>query len=272
MKASIVSTVVAAVIFFGFVPLAKSDCSNPNSILNGTYGWQAEGLLNDGSGKTRIGRFAPLVQNGYLTFDGNGNFSGIHDTSLGGHFIPHTDSGTYAVNSDCTTGTIRFATGIHFVMSFVITSGQEVKVGSAATGGVDAGALRLMESTPCSTSSISGNSYGYGTHGLVLVAKQRNIQRIGGFEPFSDVGQISFAADGTVSGLDSESLGGVVLSSLPIAGTYSVNSDCTGSITLTIGGVDQSWDLVILQGAGQITFLSTVNGVVWGGTLTKIAQ
>jgi hypothetical protein len=46
---------------------ASSTCSNPNSILNATYGWLAEGMLAAGNFKApKIGDFIPLVQVGYI--------------------------------------------------------------------------------------------------------------------------------------------------------------------------------------------------------------
>ncbi|HZQ68042.1 MAG TPA: hypothetical protein VFA68_05930 [Terriglobales bacterium] len=90
-----------------------------------------------------------------------------------------------------------------------------------------------------------------------------------GIEPRNDAGQISFAADGSVSGVDNVNLGGVVIASQPVVGTYTVNSDCTGATIMTIAGVDQSWDFVILQGGSQVIFIETPSGVVWAGTITK---
>ena len=271
MKPSILCTVVAvAFLFVGLAPGASGSCTNPNSILNATYGWQGESLLAAGNTHApKVGDFLPLVQVGHLTFDGNGNFSGAHDTAGGGSLSPHVDSGTYSVNSDCTTGTISFATGIGFTMSIVITSGgQEIKYVSATTGGVNSGTLRLMAAAPCSAGILNGNSYGYATHGL-LASAGNGFPRIGGFVPFSNAGQISFNSDGSVSGVDNVNLGGVFSPGQPIAGTYSVNSDCTGTTTMTIAGVDRSWNFVILQDADQIIFITTKSGVLWSGTLTK---
>ena len=271
IRLSMMCTVVGVVLLFvGHPPQANSACTNPNSILNATYGWQGESLLAAGNTHApKVGDFLPLVQVGHLTFDGNGNFSGAHDTAGGGSLSPHVDSGTYSVNSDCTTGTIFFATGIGFTMSIVITSGgQEIKYVSATTGGVNSGTLRLMAAAPCSAGILNGNSYGYATHGL-LASAGNGFPRIGGFVPFADAGQISFVADGSVSGADNVNLGGVVIPGRPIAGTYSVNSDCTGTTTMTIAGVDNSWHFVILQGADQIIFVATPTGYVWAGTLTK---
>jgi hypothetical protein len=274
MKRSAICTVLGVVLLFLGLPLrASSACTNPNSILDATYGWLAEGMLAAGNSKApKIGDFIPLVQVGYITFDGNGNFSGAHDTSLGGALVPHLDSGTYSVNSDCTTGTISFATGIGFTVNIVITSGgQEIKFVSATTGGVTPGTLRLAAVAPCSASALSGKSYGYAAHGLVGAGSGNSFRRVGGFVPFADEGQISFGADGTISGVNNANFGGVVMPGQPVAGTYIVNSDCTETVTMTIAGVDASWHFVVLQGAEQIIFIATPSGYVWGGTLTGIS-
>jgi len=158
MKPSIVCTFVAVVFLFaGLAPRASGSCANPNSILNAAYGWQGEALLANGNTKApKIGDYVPLVQNGHLTFDGNGNFSGAHDTNLGGELVSHIDSGTYSVNSDCTTGTVSFSTGVGFRMCFVITSGgHEIRYVSATVGGVNFGTLRLLPAAPCSVSTLS---------------------------------------------------------------------------------------------------------------------
>jgi hypothetical protein len=56
--------------------------------------------------------------------------------------------GTYSVNSDCTTGTVSFATGVGFTMSIVVTDGgQEIKYVDANTGNINSGTLRLMAAT-----------------------------------------------------------------------------------------------------------------------------
>jgi hypothetical protein len=271
MKKTIVCTLVALVfLFVGLAPRASGTCTNPNSVLHATYGWEGHALGANGNTKTpKIDDFVPFVQVGHLTFDGNGNFSGAHDTNQGGGLLPHLDSGTYRVNSDCSTGTISFATGVGLRMNIVITSGgQEIKYLGANTGNINSGTLRLMAAS-CSASILSGNSYGYATDGLVGAGGSNSFPRVGGFVPFAHGGQISFGADGSISGVDNASFGGVLMPSQPVAGTYSVNSDCTGTTTMTIGGVDSSWHFVILQSAGQIIFVATPIGYVWAGTVTS---
>jgi hypothetical protein len=270
MKPSIVCTLVAVVfLFVGLAPRASASCNNPNSVLHATYGWEGHALGAAGTTNApKVGDFAPYVQVGQITFDGNGNFSGSHDTNEGAGVLPHADLGTYSVNSDCTTGTISFTTGIGFNMSIVITSrGQEIKYVGANTGAINSGTMRLMAAS-CSASILSGNSYGYSTDGFVA-AGNGNGPHVGGFVAFAHAGQISFGTDGSISGVDNASFGGVLMPGQAIAGTYTVNSDCTGTTTITIAGADSSWHFVILQDAGQIIFVATPIGYVWAGTLTK---
>jgi hypothetical protein len=273
MKRSITCTIFAVFLLFGGLPLRASGiCTNPNSILHATYGW--EGHVLGAAGTTqgaKIGAFLPFVHFGYFTFDGNGNFSGAHDTNFGGGLLPHVDSGTYSVNSDCTTGTISFTTGAGIRLSIVITSGgQEIKFVGANPNIVESGTLRLMAAS-CSASILSGSSYGYATDGLIAAGDGNSFPRVGGFVPFTHGGQISFGADGSISGVDNASLGGVLMPGQSVSGTYSVNSDCTGTATMTIGGVDASWHFVVLEGAEQIIFIATPTGYVWAGTLTAIS-
>jgi hypothetical protein len=270
MKPSIICAVVGVVfLFVGFPTRAKSTCTNPNSILNATYGWEIEeGLIAAGATPgPKVGDFFPFATTGHLTFDGNGNVSGAHDTDFAGTFFHIVDSGTYTVNSDCTTGTITIPNDGLTLNIVIVGGGQEVKLTSATAGRVFSGSLQLVAPT-CSVSILNGSSYGYATHGLTTPVVA-GFPRIGGFVPFSNTGQISFKADGSLSGVDNVNLGGVFIPGLPIAGTYSVKSDCTGTTTMTIAGNNHSWNFVILEGADHIIFVAAESGFVWSGTLAK---
>ena len=270
MKTSIIYAVVGVFcLFLGLPPQAKSSCTN--SILNASYGWEIEqGLIAAGNTPgPKVGDFFSLATTGHLTFDGSGNLSGAHDTDFGGIFFHVVDSGTYSVNADCTTGTLAIPADGLTLSIVILGGGQEIIFTSATARRVFSGTLRLMASPTCSASTLGGNSYAFATRGLVVATVAVGFPRIGGFVPFSNAGQISFNSEGSVSGVDNVNLGGVFSPGQPIAGTYSVNSDCTGTTTMTIAGVDRSWNFVILQDADQIIFITTKSGVLWSGTLTK---
>ncbi len=272
MKLSAICAIAAAIVLFAGASQAQSSCPNPNSVLNGTYGRQLEGMVAAGNTSPAA---APIVQVGYMTFDGYGTVSGEHDTSFGGGVIPHSDPGTYSVNPDCTTGTIFFAYN-GTSLSFVITGGgEEIKLlytslTPAGMGAVTPGRLRRMGLTSCSSATLSGKSYGYSTHGLIGSGVSDAFPRVGGFVPFADDGQMSFLADGTVTGADNASISGLLIFGQQITGTYTVNADCTGTTNMTIGGVDRSWHFVIVEGGNEVIFIGTPSGLVWTGTLDLI--
>jgi hypothetical protein len=272
MKRSIIYA-VAGVVFFllAIPPHTRGACpNNPNSILNATYGWEIEdGLIAAGiTPRPKVGDFFPFATTGHLTFHGDGNLSGAHDTDFGGAFFHIVDLGFYTVNPDCITGTISIPTDGLTMSIVIVGGGQEIEFTSATSGRVFSGTLQRVATAPCSASTLSGKSYGFATHGLTTMVAV-GFPRIDGFVPFSNTGQISFNADGSVSGVDNVNLGGVFIPGLPIGGTFSVNPDCTGTATLTIAGNNHSWNFVILEGADHIIFVAAESGFVWSGTLTK---
>src|SRR5579872_6505486 len=224
----------AFVVLVGLAPLAAASCPNPNAVLNGTYGRLVEGLSGSGVAPAPhvTADFIPLVQVGFVTFDGNGNISGEHDSSLGGTLFPHNESGTYSVNSDCATGTLSFdnkSTSINFVIT---NGGAEIKLVYTQPGAVAPGTLRAMGTAACSAATLSGKTFGYAAHGLIGNGSSSSFPRSDGFFPFADSGSISFQNDGSLSGAENANIGGVLALNRPIVGTYSVNANCTGATTM----------------------------------------
>ena len=119
----------------GIATTAKAQgpqCSNAS--LQGTYAQKGTGVITappDMAG--------PLANVGTLTFDGNGNVTGVLVNSLNGTTVQTTETGTYKVNSDCTgTYTVQLAPlGITTNAFFVIgDSLNEIQIISTDPGGV----------------------------------------------------------------------------------------------------------------------------------------
>jgi len=68
--------------------------------LAGTFGFTTTGVLILPTGAVPVGAV------GVITFDLNGNASGSQDRSVGGAFAHETLSGSFTINSDCTTSLI----------------------------------------------------------------------------------------------------------------------------------------------------------------------
>ena len=106
--------------------------------------------------------------------------------------------------------------------------------------------------TGCSVASLVG-SYGYSLRFYFDNAGNTN---------FFSASRI-FTADGqgNTTGHESDSFSGQILQGDPIAGTYSVNSDCSGSITtnsMTSGSA--SYDFVLTNGLSQLQLVETDSG------------
>ena len=116
---------------------ADKGCSN--SYIKGTFAFKATGSMISPTGIFLLD--VVFVQ----TFDGNGALTATGVQSHNGDILQVTQTGTYAVNSDCTgTYTVKVAPiGATVQFFFVIAdSGNELKVISTNSGLVLAGTAR----------------------------------------------------------------------------------------------------------------------------------
>jgi hypothetical protein len=131
MKRSIIAKTFAttAVAALGLVvtPTAKADnrgCSN--ATLKGAFSQKGTGFIT-----TPPSTAGPMANVGTFIFDGNGAVTGTLINSLNGNIVPATETGTYAVNPDCTgTYTVQISPlGITGHAFFVIDdSGNELQI------------------------------------------------------------------------------------------------------------------------------------------------
>ncbi len=78
-----------------------------------------------------------------------------------------------------------------------------------------------VQARPCSNATVAGE-YGYVATGSLVFPT--------GVIPVAGVGLITEHEDGTLSGMQTRSLGGVITHEV-LKGTFTTNSDCTGTIT-----------------------------------------
>ena len=123
----------------------------------------------------------------------------------------------------------------------------------------------------CSDSRVAGE-WGYSGTGTLFLPPNDPAP-----VPFAIVGRWTLDAEGNVSGTQTSSLGGTTSEDM-LTGTATVNSDCTG--TLTVGIYDKGalarmavWALVYVDGArevrGILTSLVLPNGVSLPAVLTS---
>jgi len=112
----------------------------------------------------------------------------------------------------------------------------------------------------CGVYTLRG-SYLFATHGWNIVG--------GVAQPKAIVEGIDFNGDGTlVSPFATVSINGTILHSSGSLGTYTVNTDCTGTVSFTGGA---SFDIFVEQNGKQLWMIQTGPGSpVFEGTATRV--
>jgi hypothetical protein len=138
-------------------------------------------------------------------------------------------------------------------------------IGAAMMFGVSEKTKADAAQAPCGVHTLRG-SYVFNAHGWDIVG--------GVAVPKAIVEGIDFNGDGTlVSPFATVSINGTILHGSGVAGSYTVNEDCTG--TLTFPGI-ASFDIFVQPGDGkQIWMIQTGPAVpgppVFEGTATKVS-
>jgi len=247
---------------------AQSGCSN--SSLRGTYGFQIKGTI--------VG-LGPIAGVARLIFDGAGNFTQTDNVTVNGFpIVPNRPgSGTYNVNADC-TGTQTLNTGGQVLhTTFVLAeNGKEVFDVVTDPNLVITGvgkAVNLVDdnedddSSPfgCSLTTIRG-AYATSTTGSIIFA--------GPVGAVADVGKITFYGNGGVSQTSAVSLNGVIIPNRSsLSGSYTMNRDCTGDISLVLPGpsgtITSSSHLVLVHNGEELLTINTGVGRVLPGIATR---
>jgi hypothetical protein len=80
--------------------------------------------------------------------------------------------------------------------------------------------------------------------------------------PFAAVGVSTYDGQGNFTLTGTVSFNGTITRGLSGSGTYTVNSDCTGSQTFGTGPNASHFDFVISPNGREITYIQTDNGAV----------
>jgi hypothetical protein len=207
---------------------------------------------------------------GMITFDGKGNANAWSTIVAGGTSFTKTLTGTYTVNSDG-SGTIT------------LPGAQIVFVANSVAGGHVKGA-QFIENC---TSVGSGN---YAIAGIVLAAqatKFSNASLKGSYSfltnlwtanvstnEFAMVGVLTFNGGGTVTGSYTSMTDGAAQTGT-LAGTYTVNSNGSGTITFTAGSTAQfaitldSTEAKVAHGVQLLQTNDSVNEIFSGAAVLQ---
>jgi len=241
--------------FVSPVLLRAQGCTNAS--YYGAYIVEMQGSMLDAAGTSYQG-YASLAKE---VSDGNGNITGTYNYTLNGGNNSGTYTGTYTVSANCVvTETLHFSPNAAAVyaenMTFELAAGGATTVGgSTSTGIILAGqAYRAAAQgdAHCSAASVAG-TYNFAVFGVV-----------GLLSPTAQTGQVNLDGNGHLTLSGSANIQGHPSGSISGNGTYSVNTDCTGSFTVAFStgnsatlyfGVEEGGSLLLLEPAtGIVTF------------------
>jgi hypothetical protein len=119
----------------------------------------------------------------------------------------------------------------------------------------------------CSVATLRGN-YGGAWSGLLFSGSTppASPQLITAFQPYDALEVSKFDGMGNFSSTVTANAGGTPSQSFPDSGTYQVNKDCTGSLTLVSG---LTFDFIILRGGTEVRFAET-DGNIAAITETRV--
>lgn len=89
-------------------------------------------------------------------------------------------------------------------------------------------------------------------------------------QPKAVVEFLTFKGDGTLTSLATVSIDGVIHSGIPGTGNYTVNQDCTGSLTFTGSGF--TFDLYIAPYGGRFHMIETDSNTVLAAEVLRLSH
>ena len=185
---------------------------------------------------------------------------------MNGHIIQQTSPTTWTMHlNDAAHYTVSTAEANNLIIQLRIDDATQ---GGGTMNGATTATTGATAAGGCDNSSFSG-AYGFADTGYAFDTS-------GGVHLTAGTGKIVADGNGNLSGTDTNSLDGNI-SHRTFIGTYSLNADCTGSVTLQIavsggsGGTAHA-DIVAVNNARQINYLQTDVGWVVSGTWTKQSQ
>ncbi len=226
---------------------AQNTCTNAS--FTGPYGYTITGVVVNSDAS-----FYSVAESGTVTADGNGNLRGSNTFSEAGQIKSQTFTGTYTVSSDCTgTVTTNDSSGPAHFSIVIVDNGQQILFIESDPGVAVSGSAK-PQATNCTTQTING-LYGYAITGWTFDSS-------GNGWGYAESGKVLADGLGGLSSVATASQQGAIASGTG-SGTYSVNEDCTGTVTFS-NGAHLNFTLV---GSGrEVDFIQTDNDTVIAGS------
>ena len=98
----------------------------------------------------------------------------------------------------------------------------------------------------CSVANLNG-PYAFAAEGTLLTS----ILGLPAPAPWGEVARVDFNGAGSFSAIATVNVGGAALNSISVAGTYTVNKDCTASIAIPLNAQTTITEGMVVIGGGQ---------------------
>jgi hypothetical protein len=206
----------AVVMVLALVVVGRAGASCSAASLNGNFGFVLSGL--DSS-------FFFTASSGLLALNGTGSLTGSETTSDNGVITNSVAvTGGYAINTNC-SGTLTITPSGGSAQSYaVVIDSKDTRLEMVETNaGYTVSGYALAQGTvTCTLEGVKG-IWGYYGSGWETSPS---------LYPSAIAGEVMADGLGNLKGLQTSSQGGTIVSAT-LSGTYTVNSDCTGTTTTT---------------------------------------
>jgi len=232
-------------------------CSNAS--LTGIYGSLGEGTNTQGEPEANLFQFKLDSSTGKYTGLNIGSDDGVIQTA--------SVSGTYAVAPNCTvTGTTTRGGSTHPFSGVLTSTGLQSVSGNPGT--TNGGFWVAQGSPTCTNAGIKG--------GFGLAARGSLVPGAPLTGPLILIGElvlgVNASGDGVISGHMAGSEDGTILTFAeePVTGSYSVDANCTGTLTITPKDEPRlNFTFVIVDGGKEMLALETDGDTVVTATLQR---
>jgi hypothetical protein len=241
-------TLIAVLLFLGLTTIARpaaAACSKAS--LTGTYGiswgWPQEMYAATGNEAMVVGQ---------LTADGKGHLTGTETVSYENSIQTVSVTGTYTVAANC-TGTISLSPD--FFNIYLNSSNGGFQMTLTTTGFEAAGFALPQVSTTC---ALTGKIQDLGLNVVGTIP--------GSSVNVAIIGELVLNGKGKVTGTVSVN-GNYSNSVKTVTGTYTEESNCTGTLDITPkGSPELHFNTVFVNGGTELLLVETDSGTVIGGT------
>jgi hypothetical protein len=239
---------VAVIVFATIISASPASAVCSNATFKGAYGYYHGRPGGGAITKTLVGQ---------ITADGEGNVSATWTLSTNGTISTGTTTGTYSISSNC-TGTLTLNNEDFVPANFSLVFDNDARgfqLIQTDTGTAQAG-FGFAQGTP--TCGLTGKKHTFATNLVGTLFPSSEIEAI--------VGQLTLDGKGSISGNETFSVDGVI-SKLPITGSYTVNSDCTGTVQITpMGSAPTNFNAVVVNGGAELLLIETDSNTLIAGT------